>query len=173
MTRTREGIAQKDLPELWERIDALGVGEKWKKRFRLMAEGEPFVLGFAQNYPKLPFLTRFNLWGFFFGPLYYFYLRLWHKGWVLLGFTFLLGSLLMVGEFMMRTTFPVMVFSLPIGFICAHFAAPDYYHYKLYGEKMWSGLALFLDWKMIALFLITVIAIEWTAMDWISDRQFF
>ena len=140
-------------------IDALDITEKWKARFRIIAEGEPFVKGVPQNYARLPFSLRFNIPGFFFSSLYYLYLRMYAKGFVIIGITWAYCTLLVIIEYMLGRELPSVIYYMPASAFCASLVATDYYKFKLHNSSMWEKLSFLSDIKYAAAFALAGFAL--------------
>ena len=119
-------------------IDSLEVSEKWKQRFRLI-EKIGWHKGVWKNYwnfKQLPLGQRFslffNIWGFLFGPIYYFAKGMWVKALFLIGLYVLLNIVLAL----LDVDINVFQFAIPV--YCASMANYDFYMLKVKG-KQWDN----------------------------------
>ena len=125
------------------------VSEKWQQRFALLAKigaDEQFIFNAMAGtaFKDLPFKQRqkitFNLLAFFFGPLYYFAKKMWHKGALLLALTWLWSCLVFLAEIALGTELPGIAYWILPAVICAQLANYDYFRFIAQGEKVWTAL---------------------------------
>ena len=104
---------------------------KWQKVFDAAAiKAGDVPQGTA---PKPSFWTLLSVPGFFFGPFYYFYLRMWRRGVLLLA---LFPMMWVVEELVGSTNWE----KLFIAVTCGVLAKRDYYRFCVKGEAVWSPL---------------------------------
>lgn len=133
-------------------IDELDVSESWKEKFKILEKvgaNNKFIYKAmsSEAFKSLGFREKqkisFCFLAFIFGPLYYFFKKMWFKGAVIFGGITLLNAILTLIEIMIDTTLPPVIYWIPGSVICAQLANYDYYKHVLYKEKMWKQLAVF------------------------------
>lgn len=117
-------------------IDSLAVSESWKEVFRLIEDAGGFNGIYARNSGVLSFRERFkimfNIWGFLFGPFYYFAKGMWVKGTIFLGLAIAFASLKILYGFHFAH-----YLLIPLPFLTANLANGDYYLWKVEKKQLW------------------------------------
>ena len=99
----------------------------------------------------------YSIPGFFFGPFYYFYLRMWRKGVLLL-------AMLPLVSLVEDLTVSSRWFNFIIPVVCATMAKRDYYRFCVKGESIWPFLRFSKN-----IFTDIAIVIVITAMAIVAD----
>lgn len=125
------------------------VSEAWRKKFMLLEEAGAdskslYRVMSSPEFKALGFRDKqrisFNAWGFVFGPLYYFFKKMWGKGALLLALMWLISALLSLLEVIFGISLPQIVYWVPGAVICAQLASHDYYRKVVHEETMWPGI---------------------------------
>lgn len=134
--------------------EASNVSDAWRKKFDLFEElgadqKSIYKVMSSAGYKALGFRDKhklsFNVLAFLFGPLYYFFKKMWAKGLILLAATWVVAALLTLAEAVIGATLPDICYWIPSAVICAQFANHDYYRHSTCGEKMWPGMPAILS----------------------------
>jgi Protein of unknown function (DUF2628) len=125
------------------------VSEKWLEKFELLKKigaDEKFIYSamkssdFKELSSKERHKITFNWLAFIFAPLYYFSKKMWFKGAVILGSTWLLNGIFSLMELALGFTLPAVIFWIIPAAICATLADYDYFKFVTEEEKIWKGL---------------------------------
>ena len=83
----------------------------------------------------------FNIFGFLFGPIYYFYLGMHKKGFVIVGAITAFALIMFFIEYLTRinTTYATNA----VAGLTAFMANYDYYRFKVKNEEMWERFSFF------------------------------
>jgi len=123
-------------------INELDVSESWKKKFEILERAGEFKNGSYENFKALSFMERrkigFNFIAFIGQPFYYFFKKMWGKGWVLFGLTVLINTVITVIEMIIKTPIPNAVYQIVPAVMFAQMANYDFYRFKVYNETMWK-----------------------------------
>jgi len=123
-------------------INELDVSESWKKKFEIFERAGEFKNGSYENFKALSFMERrkigFNFIAFIGQPFYYFFKRMWGKGWVLFGFSVLINAAITVVEIVAKIHVPNAVYQIIPAVMFAQMASYDFYRFKVYNETMWK-----------------------------------
>ncbi len=132
------------------------LNKTWLARFAIfrklglgIKEQSLWKIGRSVEYKRLDFKERFkinwNFLGFLFGPLYYFYKKMWARGAVILGASWVLIALLTLFESVAGVSLPGVFFWTPPAALCASMVNYDYFRHVEHGEKMWRNVPAFLS----------------------------
>ncbi len=123
-------------------INELDVSESWKKKFEILERAGEFKNGSYENFKALSFMERrkigFNFIAFIGQPFYYFFKKMWGKGWVLFGLTVLINTVITVIEMIIKTPIPNVVYQIIPAVMFAQMANYDFYRFKVHNETMWK-----------------------------------
>jgi hypothetical protein len=86
------------------------------------------------------FKVKFNLWGFVLGPIYYFAMKMWAKGAVLLAASWALAAVLTLLESIIGFNLPAVCYWVPSAVVCGQLGNYDYFRKTVHGETMWKGM---------------------------------
>ena len=125
------------------------LSDSWLKKFNLLAKigaDEQFIFKAmsGDKFKDLPFIDRqkitLNIFAFFFGPLYYFSKKMWHKGALLLAVTWLWACLLFLVELLADIALANIAYWIVPAVLCAQLANYDYFRFISQKEKVWQQL---------------------------------
>jgi hypothetical protein len=126
------------------RIEALAVSDRWKSRFRTIAHLKALPGGVQANLRtvgrKERTAVQFNVMGFLFGFLYYFFKRMHRRAFVGMGITFLYLAAATLVEARLGVTFPLSIYWVPGAVAVSMLANHDYYATLVEGRTMWPFL---------------------------------
>ncbi len=123
------------------------ISEKWLKKFELLKmigadKKSYFAATKSPEFKKLSFREKhkinFNWLAFFFGAFYYFSKKMWSKGNIILGSTFLLAGILSLIESAFSFTFPATIYWIIPASFCSSLANYDYFKFVTEDEKIWK-----------------------------------
>ncbi|MGO4999917.1 DUF2628 domain-containing protein [Oceanisphaera sp. W20_SRM_FM3] len=141
-------------------FSTLDVNEKWKLKFNTLKNigaDDNFIYKCMSSteYKNLPFKEKqkvsFNILAFLFGPLYYFFKKMWLKGAVILGGVWIFASLLTLVEATIGIILPSVFYWIPSGVVCAQLANYDFYRKKVHSENMWQDIPSIFSTKVGAI----------------------
>jgi uncharacterized protein len=123
-------------------INELDVSEYWKKKFEILERAGEFKNGTYENFKSLSFTERrkigFNFIAFIGCPFYYFFKKMWGKGWVLFGLSVLINAAITGVEIATKIHVPNYVYQSVPAVIFASIANYDFYRFKVHNETMWK-----------------------------------
>jgi hypothetical protein len=123
-------------------INELDVSESWKKKFEILERAGEFKNGSYENFKSLGFMERrkigFNFIAFIGQPFYYFFKKMWGKGWVLFGLSVLINAAITVVEIVAKIHVPNAVYQIVPAVMFAQMANYDFYRFKVHNETMWK-----------------------------------
>lgn len=123
-------------------INELDVSESWKKKFEILERAGEFKNGTYENFKSLSFTERlkigFNFIAFIGQPFYYFFKKMWGKGWVLFGLIVLINAAITVVEIVAKIHISNAVYQSVSPVIFASMANYDFYRFKVHNETMWK-----------------------------------
>ncbi len=134
-------------------IEANEVSEKWNEKFALIRKigGEKKFIYEAKSTPEYKSLNfkdkykiSFNILAALFGPLYYFFKKMWLKGFVILAGIWILSACLTLIESLIGTTLPPSLYWIPGAILCGQLANYDYYRLINHNETTWNNVPSFL-----------------------------
>lgn len=155
------------------RQNEANLSASWLKKFELLrsigVEEQSFVTALkGDSYQQLGLGNKlkisFNFLAFLFGALYYFSKSMWQKGAFILGVSFVYILLLSIVEVGLGTTFPNVIFWIPISVFCAQMANYDYFLLVTKQEKMWA--------KIPDIFATTAVAIAFPVSAFVLSILF-
>ncbi|MGJ0394342.1 MAG: DUF2628 domain-containing protein [Methylocystis sp.] len=149
----------------------IDVSPSWREKFKLIEVAGPLTIFGYKNGSRLTLAERFkisfNIFGFLFGPIYYFYLGMHKKGFVIVGAICASALALFFIEYLtgINTIYATNAIAGVTGFMANY----DYYRFKTKNEEMWNGFSFFgRKWTAGAFafftFLISASGI-WTLLD--------
>lgn len=123
-------------------INELDVSESWKKKFEILERAGEFKNGSYENFKSLGFMERrkigFNFIAFIGQPFYYFFKKMWGKGWVLFGLSVLINAAITVVEIVAKIHVPNAVYQIVPAVMFAQMANYDFYRFKVHNETVWK-----------------------------------
>ena len=144
-----------------ENNDQLNISKAWKIKFNLLEKigsGNKFIYKLlsspeymALNY-KDKIKVSFNLLALLFGPLYYFWKKMWLKGAVILVAILAFSSLLMIIDMIFGISTQNAVYFPNL--IISQIANYDYYRHIKHGEQMWPDMPKFLSRPISVIILV-------------------
>lgn len=142
-------------------IETADVSLAWKVKFTKIAKALP--ISFWGGYQNIATLAtddqksiRFNTSALIFGPLYYFFLGMTAKGFVITAGYVIFVFMLIVFEYITNFRIYEVIFFANI--MCAQFVDYDYFMYKTQHLAMWEKLSQFKSaWTAFFLFVATLL----------------
>ncbi|MZI94162.1 DUF2628 domain-containing protein [Vibrio sp. CAIM 722] len=138
------------------------LSKKWQRRFELFEQLDASnktrsEIVSSNEFRQLKFRERslisMNYWGFFLGPLYYFYHRMPLKACLILAISFIWSSILITIEHLAIITIPSIVFSATSSVIAALYVNFDVYRKHTHGEVMWPKFPMWCHHKALMITL--------------------
>ena len=137
------------------------LNDKWKERFEILdnIEGQYLKRGGELSGSDRAKIS-FRFFALIFGPGYYLFHRMWHKGLILLILSYITSLLFSILDFDLS---PDLAF-VPVCAICAALATSDYYHKVVHDEKVWPFLSsvpqFLLSVPAMFVYLVAIISIK-------------
>ena len=151
-------------------IDSLDVSDTWKKRFHLIERAGPFIGGKYQNILSLTPRERralgFNILAFLFSSFYYLAKGMPKKALVLMGFSWIISTVLTLLETAYHFSTPNSLYWIPLAVVASMLANHDYYQKKIYRQDMWPSLNIFNSWTLCVLFSLLSLGILFASVMW-------
>lgn len=144
--------------------EPLQVSSDWKEKFDLFdkAGGAATTSLSKLNMAALTAKERkrisFNVWAFFFQNFFYFFKKMWAKGFVLWSMSMVLFGVVMLVAHFAGINIPNVVYYFAPGAIFAPLANHDYYMRVVHGQKMWPSLPAFNQAGVVAVIFVVALS---------------
>ena len=150
--------------ESWKPFDQTDLTVRRPPSVRAEAEGSSYPPSWQKTFDKLDkdtseFPYTWSFLGFLFGPLYYFYLRMWRKGLLIIGLSICANVLFMLGHALLGLPEFNRWSAVVVEGFCSVFVTRDYYRFKKLDERVWPPLARFANSYVIAALIVVPVVV--------------